>query len=632
MATYVPNATQATEPTESRSVESAALEFRTLKESVTARVDALQFNIDDLEAQVEAGDASDLRVPEAAVAPLPVVSARAGKVLGFDGAGNPTMVAVSGTSDPSLRADLAQDAGASLVGADDAASGSLFTTVQGFITRLRSSAGAALVGFIQAGVGAVSRTLQSKAREVVSVKDFGAVGDGIADDTAAIQLAVNYGFCFFPEGTYKITDALISTGPNLVMKGADVAISKIVMTGVASPILSISGTKQRFCVEGLTFDGGSHGIYYTGGNNVDKAASITCCKFNNQTNGSIYFDESGFINGKIENVEIASDAKYGIYFQGNRTMNAVKIRAVRVSGCVGVGSVGIYINNTVAPGSSSTAKYVRLDSVTFENNQGRALFVRCADVSAESLYFENNGTVYDVPEVGLDSDYNVSYLAYASLHVHNMVFAERGAARTTNTRVEFLNHGVRFLAYASTAPAGGATVDVKGYAILNQLFLNMTDFSVINATNLGNNFRAGASIKTGAIESTGAITTTETVTATKSLAATTNGYKLRFAQAAAKTYTLGTSVNTTDLDINAGTAGQSVLCIASRNTGSGSSTDSALYLVRTGHSGDFIQKYYISGSSDFVTFSASGTKMAVSIAAGSGLITVVSNRQEMIAL
>ena len=70
------------------------------------------------------------------------------------------------------------------------------------------------VSFLQAGVGAVVRTMQNKVREWVSVKDFGAVGDGVADDRAAIQRCLDYcnstGKCvLIPNGTYKVLDSLI---------------------------------------------------------------------------------------------------------------------------------------------------------------------------------------------------------------------------------------------------------------------------------------------------------------------------------------------------------------------------------------------------------------------------------------
>lgn len=65
--------------------------------------------------------------------------------------------------------------------------------------------------FVQSGAGAVTRTQTAKLKESVSVKDFGAVGDGVTDDTAAVQAFLNA--CqdkrgYMPPGIYKITSAL----------------------------------------------------------------------------------------------------------------------------------------------------------------------------------------------------------------------------------------------------------------------------------------------------------------------------------------------------------------------------------------------------------------------------------------
>ena len=50
------------------------------------------------------------------------------------------------------------------------------------------------------------RTLTDRFADVVNVKDFGAVGDGVADDTAAVVAAfATNSEVYFPAGTYKIT-------------------------------------------------------------------------------------------------------------------------------------------------------------------------------------------------------------------------------------------------------------------------------------------------------------------------------------------------------------------------------------------------------------------------------------------
>jgi hypothetical protein len=93
------------------------------------------------------------------------------------------------------------------------ASGVAFTGFKGqvgFVSDLADDDGSDWIGFEPAGSGAVARSAQDKMRETVSVKDFGAVGDGATDDTAAIQAAIdNAGTIFFPPGTYKISDTII---------------------------------------------------------------------------------------------------------------------------------------------------------------------------------------------------------------------------------------------------------------------------------------------------------------------------------------------------------------------------------------------------------------------------------------
>jgi hypothetical protein len=70
--------------------------------------------------------------------------------------------------------------------------------------------------------------LANRFADVVNVKDFGAIGDGVTDDTAAIQAAINSvslnggGSVFVPFGTYKCTSALIIGSIRLFGDGTDI--------------------------------------------------------------------------------------------------------------------------------------------------------------------------------------------------------------------------------------------------------------------------------------------------------------------------------------------------------------------------------------------------------------------------
>src|SRR6185436_13166117 len=84
------------------------------------------------------------------------------------------------------------------------------TRRRAFLTSAGLAGGAALLaGHEAARAQSGNRRLPSGA--VVSVKDHGALGDGRADDTRAIQAAVNAALgnaLFFPPGKYKITSPI----------------------------------------------------------------------------------------------------------------------------------------------------------------------------------------------------------------------------------------------------------------------------------------------------------------------------------------------------------------------------------------------------------------------------------------
>jgi hypothetical protein len=273
-----------------------------------------------------------LRAPitDPVVSDIPAVATRANKVLAFDANGNPD-VSVS------TRAQI------------DAA----VTTVE---TLAGAAAGSsASISHIAAGAGAVATTVQTKLREWVSVKDFGAVGDGVTDDTAAIQDAFDSGAkkVIIPVGDYIFTNITIPA--NLTIEGEGPAVTFLssatagnaVSIGTKSSlrfltIRQTSGTKQGvglfgsdkywlvtedvrvvgfdyglYCEKALYhhhkmswFEGCNYGVYYWGASGswnihwFNNVITFDTCRFNTNTVRGVYMKAAGvaFINPDFTNM------------------------------------------------------------------------------------------------------------------------------------------------------------------------------------------------------------------------------------------------------------------------------------------------------------------------------------------
>jgi hypothetical protein len=148
------------------------------------------------------------------------------------------------------------------------------------LNALAASSGSSLVGFIQSGTGAVASTAQAKMREVVSVKDFGAVGDGVADDTAAISNALTYCLAnnrplYFPPGTYLRSSTITLNVAGAAVFGDHWRNTKIKFTAAVNGLV----ISEKYCnIQGLWFDGNSIGltgvIFHNGSeSNVDRVHS-----------------------------------------------------------------------------------------------------------------------------------------------------------------------------------------------------------------------------------------------------------------------------------------------------------------------------------------------------------------------
>lgn len=261
-----------------------------------------------------------------------------------------------------------------------------FQTGVALSATLAASGGSALIGFIQSGTGAVARTLQSKNRDIISVIDFGAVGDGATDDSAAFNAACALGAVtgtsvLIPPGkTYMMgaqweIDCSLMTGSRMMVMayGAEIKSSHVgsalKITGRSTPNgITVAGLKINHRGNATASAGieltatdhahiidpviEMHGVSATYKpywlHNEDPANDDTGCFWTTITNLSLRRRSGG-------DPGIAS---YGVYLQG--AANATTIRGGSLGSC----TAGVYV--TVESGYNYVPNALIIDGVAFE--------------------------------------------------------------------------------------------------------------------------------------------------------------------------------------------------------------------------------------------------------------------------
>ena len=168
--------------------------------------------------------------------------------------------------------------------------------------------GAASIEYDPPFVGAVTSgyTIQDKLAQYLSVTDFGAVGDGVADDTAAIQAAMDAAASnqlaiksvFIPAGVYKVGRLVLPIGINLYGEGG-----RSVSTAYANTQLLQSADDDVFIFDG--FQNGSLWYWFGQVSDLQIIGSNTYANgygFNSITpagNNVNFQDQSNFANMTI---------------------------------------------------------------------------------------------------------------------------------------------------------------------------------------------------------------------------------------------------------------------------------------------------------------------------------------------
>lgn len=262
---------------------------------------------------------------------------------------------------------------------------------------------ASAVSYTAPYTGAVAYTVEDKLAQTVSVMDFGAVGDGVTDDTAAIQAAIDTGKdVIFTEASYRITSPLQVGSQRLTggvgSKWTNRPQSRIIVQGNHAAFINKSGFPS-FQIDGfyIYFGGTTPTDSATQGNKIGFYFTTTgggwpeIVQINNCTvRGSwwTYFDDTGTYLSKLTQV-IGRNSRRGFRKSGGTT--------ILFDTCATAdGVTGFYLDNILSPTLINCACDLLDVSTSGSFAASGNLFVSCQSLvingwDAESNAINTNG-------------------------------------------------------------------------------------------------------------------------------------------------------------------------------------------------------------------------------------------------
>ncbi len=351
-----------------------------------------------------------------------------------------------------------------------------------FVNYIRNAGSATLITYTAPFTGAIQRTVSSRLSERVSVKDYGATGDGSTDDSAAIQAAITQ-VCtggagtglYFPAGRYEfgslVTCTLTGGLQGLHIYG-DGPQSTLESTGTQG-ILLINGSdgvsQDRVYVENLLFTGAANtafGLKMVGvaGYGLTNISSDTILK-------GIWFiaTQQGYIKGGVHlttGTGLVLDGHISgplAYWIGSNAADVSGVSWQTTTACVEIsGAADLFIHGNhcttaaigahfVAAADTVNVGNIILDSNHYEQNATAAIKVDSGFIGAvltisDSSFFNAgdelllDGTVSTrVLNNGINGDVTFTTCFNVCQFIGNKVFAGTFTDTTGNV-MQYNNH------------------------------------------------------------------------------------------------------------------------------------------------------------------------------------------------